>query len=144
MPRLSRLSRNARAGGWRGETFRFGLVGISATLTHFVVASLLISSGFVSLFVANAVGFVTAFAVSFFGHHHFSFRSEAAYASSFFRFCAVALSGFGVNNVVVGVTRRYLGAEAHLSLAAGIAAGAVTVFLLAKFWAFASAGSSPS
>lgn len=144
MPMLSRSSENARTGGWRGETFRFGLVGISATLTHFVVASLLISSGLAPLFVANAIGFVTAFAVSFFGHHHFSFRSQAAYASSFVRFCAVALSGFAVNNVVVAAARGYIGAEAHLSLAAGIAAGAVTVFLLAKFWAFASAGPSPS
>lgn len=115
----------------------FGAVGLTATLTHFLVASALFSLAAIPIFYANVVGFALAFLVSYLGHYHLSFRSTAPAISALSRFLAVALIGFALNNLVLFVLHAGLGFHELVALAGAIVVSAGFVFILSKLWAFA-------
>ena len=60
----------------RAEIFRiarFGIVGLSAMLTHIVIANLVLAHVTASPYVSSLAGFLVAFGVSYLGHYHFTF-----------------------------------------------------------------------
>lgn len=126
---------------WRArlprEAIAFGAVGIGATLTHFLTASVAVFAG-AGLSGANVIGFAVAFLVSYLGHYYLSFRSTKAHRAAFWRFALVALIGFGVNNAVLQLIRLATGLYDMRSLGVALVTAAGAVFLLSKFWAFAS------
>lgn len=73
---------------------RFFSVGLLATIVHLVVSISLVSlfGGFEQS--ANLIAFLTAFGVSFIGHHTWTFRSHAKLVEIFPRFTGVAISGY--------------------------------------------------
>ena len=81
---------------WREalQVLRFGIVGIAATATHYVIALLLATGGGAPAQIAHVTGFLAALPVSFFGHYHWTFRSRARVTRAAGRFAAVALGAF--------------------------------------------------
>ena len=75
------------------QVFKFGLVGVLATLVHLLIGFLLLQAGWNPL-AANAVAFSVAFLVSFFGHLRYSFADQNVDTStSLWKFVIVALIG---------------------------------------------------
>lgn len=114
---------------------RFAVVGIAATLIHAVVGLILLRAGVAPL-LANPLGFVVAFLVSFLGHHFWSFRHHGTgmrYAA--LRFVPVAVLGFLISEMLLGLLLPLIQGTIALPLALLCAAG--ITFLLSRHWAFA-------
>ncbi|MDD2925769.1 GtrA family protein [Rhodoferax sp.] len=117
------------------STFWFLAVGGAAALTHMGVFALAQSHMWPEL--ANAMGFVIAFFVSFAGHRHLSFRDAAtSVATSFQRFAVTALAGFASNEMMFVLLLRGLGLPALLALFLALVFAAGQTFVLSRFWAF--------
>lgn len=116
----------------------FGLVGLTASVVHFLLAATLFSYLGVNLFLANVFGFLLAFSVSYFGHYYLTFRSRQAHRTAITRFVVTALTGFAVNNVSLAMMTWAIGYESQWSLATAIIVAAAVVYLLSGRWAFAA------
>lgn len=117
------------------STFWFLAVGGSAALTHMAVFALAQQVMWPEL--ANALGFVIAFFVSFAGHRLLSFKDTGtSIATSFRRFVVTALAGFACNELVFVLLLRGLGCPPLLALFAALVFAAGQTFALSRFWAF--------
>ena len=114
------------------------LVGASAAATHmavFTVVLILIPTLWPE--IANVMGFLVAFFVSFVGHRRLSFQdSGTSVMQSFVRFAATAVAGFATNETVFIVLFRVLVLPTWVALISGIVVSAVQTFVLSRFWAF--------
>lgn len=87
--------------------------------------------------LANALGFVIAFFVSFGGHRWLSFKdTTTTVATSFQRFIATALAGFASNEIVFVLLLRGLGMPPLLALFVALIFAAGQTFGLSRYWAF--------
>ena len=76
----------------------FIVVGCAASLTHWVVAVGLVSLAGVTPLLANLVGWLIAFLVSFSGHYRLTFRhQQARLVPAAARFFMVSALGFCIN-----------------------------------------------
>jgi putative flippase GtrA len=117
------------------STFWFLAVGGSAALTHMAVFAL--AQGHMWPELANSLGFVLAFVVSFFGHRLLSFKDAGtSFKTSFQRFVVTALAGFGSNELIFVLLLRGLKMPALLALFAALVFAAGQTFVLSRFWAF--------
>ncbi|NOE20674.1 GtrA family protein [Ruegeria atlantica] len=119
----------------------FGVVGILATVTHALVAIALIEICSLHPFSANAFGFVTGFMVSYFGHHRFSFQSEAGHRRAMPRFLAIAGLGLFLNQVIVYLMVNLGGVNYFLALCVIILTVPAITYLTSRRWAFAKPSS---
>ncbi|MCO5117190.1 MAG: GtrA family protein [Ottowia sp.] len=119
----------ARTGFW------FAAVGAAAAATHAAVFGLAKSWLWPEL--ANALGFVVAFGVSFVGHRWLSFRGAGTgVGQSLRRFAVTAVAGFAVNEAVFSLLLRGAGWPSWLALFAAMGVAAGQTFVLGRFWAF--------
>jgi putative flippase GtrA len=117
----------------------FIAVGSAAAFTHLAVVALLVEASSLSPLPANAAGFCVAFFVSFAGHSRWTFPiAQAQRSHARFRFFAVALTGFLLNQAAYAKALDIFGTRWYLPvLAAVLLAVAAATFLLSKLWAFA-------
>ena len=124
------------------ETGMFAMVGASASVVHFLAATLLIEYANTPIWKANIFGFLAALPVSYFGHAFLTFaarrygRSTEVTSQSALRFATLAATGFIINQSSVLYFAEYLGAPHRIVIAATIIAVAGFLFLASKFWAF--------
>lgn len=123
---------------------RFGIVGISAAVVHYLVVIGLVEWGHVAPLLANVGGFVVAFWVSYFGHRHWTFFDAVATHTdgnhpSFLRFLLVAVLGFIMNEVQFYLLLRYFGLPYYFALALVVLTVAVLTYVLSRLWAFRKA-----
>jgi putative flippase GtrA len=117
------------------STFWFLAVGGAAAFTHMGVFSLAEHQMWPEL--ANALGFVIAFFVSFSGHRLLSFKdATTSVATSFKRFTVTALAGFASNELLFILLLRGLDMPALLALFVALVFAAGQTFILSRFWAF--------
>lgn len=117
------------------STLWFLAVGGSAALTHMGVFALAQSHMWPEL--ANGLGFVVAFFVSFAGHRLLSFQDAGtSVATSLQRFAITALAGFATNELVFVMLLRGLGWPSLLALFVALVFAAGQTFVLSRFWAF--------
>ena len=116
-------------------TFWFLAVGSAAALTHMGVFA--IAQRYLWPEVANALGFVIAFFVSFAGHRLLSFKDAVTTVStSLQRFAVTALVGFASNELVFVLLLRWLRMPSLLALFVALVFAAGQTFVLSRFWAF--------
>ena len=117
------------------STFWFLAVGGAAAATHMGVFALAQSHMWPEL--ANALGFVIAFFVSFAGHRLLSFQDAGTdISTSFRRFGVTALAGFASNEGVFVLLLRGLELPSLLALFLALLFAAGQTFVLSRFWAF--------
>jgi putative flippase GtrA len=114
---------------------RFGLVGVTAMAVHWIVVWLLVPLGIAPL-LANLIGFATAFNVSYLGHRNWTFASDRAHGTTFWRFLTVALSSFAINEALYFVLLKFL--DYRIALIIVLVAVAALTFVASKLWAFRS------
>lgn len=117
------------------QLFFFGIVGVSATLTHYLVA---LSShnylGF-NLYFANLSGYCSAVAISYFGHGKLTFQRELKWPV-FFRFVLVSLTSLGLSQGILWVLATQSTLHHAISLAIVVCIIPVITFLLSKIWVY--------
>jgi putative flippase GtrA len=119
----------SRSGFW------FLVVGTSAALTHMAVFALAQRAMWPEL--ANAVGFVVAFGVSFGGHRALSFQDAGTTVrQSLGRFAVTALAGFASNELLFVALLRALQWPSLLALFVALVFAAGQTYVLSRYWAF--------
>ena len=120
-----------------GEITRFGAVGVAASVLHIGVALTLIRIGALGVYGANAVAFLVALVVSYFGHHRWTFDREGRHAEHFPRFVATAILGFILNQCIILLSIEVFGLAYWAGILIVVATVPGIVYLLCKLWAFA-------
>jgi putative flippase GtrA len=116
---------------------RFVAVGCVAAAVHWAVVVAVVSQWGWQPLVANVLGWLLAFTVSFAGHHQLTFRDrQAPVWGSVGRFFVVSAAGFCVNEVTYALLLGWSGQRYDLVLAAVLLAVAVFTFLLSRGWVF--------
>ena len=127
---------------WWLETlraWRFLVVGLVATFSHLSAALLLMSCLELSALLANVLGFVTAFGISFSGNYFWTFRyddSGPAIRQAMFQFLVVSASAFIINNTVLFALITLMGVEEHLAVLLSAIFVPAYTFILSRFWVF--------
>ena len=118
------------------EVVAFGVVGIAAFLVHFTVVAVTVPLGVAPL-LANVLGFLAAFAVSFVGHGRWSFPAEGRpVAPALKRFAVVAVGGFALNESAYAVLLRSTQLDYRAALFIVLVAVAGLTWLAGRYWAF--------
>lgn len=119
------------------QWLQFGLVGGAAAATHLLAVGALVHFAAMQPLVANVLGFLVAFVVSYNGHALFTFSQARAKGWAVAaRFFLVACLSFVVNELLYAAALRWLGWNYLVSLFLVLLLVAVGTFVLSKFWAF--------
>jgi putative flippase GtrA len=114
---------------------RFGFVGVLATAVHVGVGMGLHKGLGMLPFWANLIAFACALSVSFYGQTRLTFPDSTADHRAFTRFAIVAVSGLGLNQLIVWVMTSLFFNPYWLALVVIIFTVPGVTFLLLKFWA---------
>lgn len=108
-------------------------------LVHWLVVVVLVPLGLVPL-LANVIGFLTAFLVSYSGHRHFTFcAATQPHRQVLPRFFIVACTSFCLNELMYFILLRYTVLGYSASLAIVLVSVAAFTFILSRQWAFQTA-----
>lgn len=115
----------------------FIAVGCTAAATHWLVVVIAVGWQGLAPLVANVVGWLVAFCVSFAGHYQLTFRHQHAPPfKAARRFFAVSALGFAVNESAYAVLLHTTALRYDILLALILIAMAFITFILGRFWAF--------
>ncbi len=115
----------------------FLAIGSAAAAVHLAAVVALVRWGGWSPAVANVVGWLMAFACSFFGHHLTTFSDAGApLGRAARRFFAVSALGFAANQAAYVLLLRLSGLRYDLALALVLVGIAVMTYFLGRRWAF--------
>ena len=117
---------------------KFGLVGVAATVTYYVVS--LTMTLWMSVFWANLFGYGVAVFVSYYGHHRVTFaaaRTAAGHRLAMTRFAAATLLSLAASQGTLYFAVRVLSLPDWLGLAMVVMVVPLISFVLFQFWVFA-------
>ena len=121
------------------QIFKFGAVGITATLAHTLIfISTLRLLGWPEQ-ISNLAAFIIAFAISWTGNYFWTFQTSGWQTGGWQtmpRFVAVALSGYLLNALFVFIIITKLGWPDFYVLPFMVLITPIMTFLLARYWAF--------
>lgn len=121
----------------RGRIAWFVLVGTAAAAVHWSVVVMLVAHAGWRPLLANVLGWLIAFGVSFSGHYRWTFRDHGVPLwRSAMRFFAVSASGFAINETAYALLLHWSGLRYDLVLAVVLVAVAGGTYLLSRHWAF--------
>ncbi|WP_107991237.1 GtrA family protein [Breoghania corrubedonensis] len=127
---------------------RFGIVGLAATAVHAGVALGLAMPGILPPLVANTIAFLTAFAVSFAGHHFWSFpqapQAKRRWKARLPRFFLIALMGFAANSGALASWLAFTNWPQSVGILLAIVLVPAVTFLGSRLWAFADTRIAPA
>ncbi|MCU4583047.1 GtrA family protein [Acinetobacter gyllenbergii] len=117
---------------------RFGIVGLIAALSHYLLVILLIRPQYqVSLKYANLFAFFIAFWVSYFGHRILTFQAtHLQHRETLKKFIVVAGLGFMLNESVLLVSQHYFDLPISMLVICSIGITSIFTFLLNRYFAF--------
>ncbi|WP_188149831.1 GtrA family protein [Teredinibacter waterburyi] len=118
----------------------FGCVGVAATATHYFIALGANSFGQVDLYLANILGYVSAVAISYFGHGRFTFKQTLNW-TIFTRFVVVSLGALGASELLLLALQKTFAPPEYISLAVVVCTIPVLTFVMSKLWVFSGAAS---
>jgi putative flippase GtrA len=119
------------------EIVRFGIVGIAASLTHFISVYLIVSGLGIRPIIANIFAFMIAFGVSYTGHSLWTFRHKKhEHNKTIARFLGVALFSFALNEGGYYLLLEFSQLDYLISLLIVLIIVPIVTFILSKYWAF--------
>ncbi|MBP6018460.1 MAG: GtrA family protein [Burkholderiaceae bacterium] len=118
----------------------FVAVGCAAAATHWLVVVMLVTLNNQEPLVANFIGWLVAFCVSFTGHYYLTFRLHAApVVRAALRFFGVSALGFAINELAYAWLLQYTTLRYDVLLALILITIAGMTFVLGRYWAFRKA-----
>lgn len=127
----------------RRQVMRFGIIGITATLTHVVIVLLLVEGRVLGPLSANIIAFSTALFVTYLGNHKWTFGLSGAHGRHFPRFIVIALLGLALNQSIVYLIVEALRWDYRIALALVVTVVPAITFLLNRGWAFSHGPGTP-
>jgi putative flippase GtrA len=119
-----------------GRIFRFGVVGICATMVYILASIIANEISRIPPVPASILAQVAAIGVSYFGHSAYSFQVKADHRAFLWRFLVIA----GLNFVVATAVTWLIADIAKFSPRVGIAAVAILIpiinYICNRFWVF--------
>lgn len=115
----------------------FVAVGTAAAAVHWLVVVAVVESWRWPPLLANVLGWLVAFGVSFGGHQRLTFGDRAApVRQAAIRFFGLSAAGFAVNEAAYAALLRLTTQRYDLLLAGVLLGVAVITYLLSRQWAF--------
>jgi putative flippase GtrA len=115
----------------------FVMVGVCASLVHWLVVVTLVSQANWAPLVANIMGWLVAFVVSFTGHYQLTFRAQhAGLGKSLPRFFLISAFGFLINEASYAFTLKNTELPYELLLGVILVSVAILTFIFSRLWAF--------
>mgnify|MGYP005843857041 CR=1 FL=1 len=124
------------------QLFRFGAVGVLATLVH-VSAALVATVAGVPPLAANLVGFAVALSVSYLGHARVTFGIMPRFGMEAGRFAVTALMGLCASSLTVWLLAVRLGLGMGVAMAAVALIVPAATYLGLRFWVFTAETTAP-
>jgi putative flippase GtrA len=91
------------------RVFRFGLVGIAATLTYLGIVNLVaVPIGPLSPFAAHLIGLSCSIVLSYAGHHAFTFARKGRHGVYAWRFAVITAALFMLTSAIAYACDRFL------------------------------------
>jgi putative flippase GtrA len=120
------------------QSGRFVVVGIAATLTHLLVAVLLIDGlGLPSAAAANALGVIAGSSVSYAGNYFWTFRRGGSHLMRLPKFIVSYMTVFVLSSLAMLLIADLGGIAYLLPLIGVVTVTPVVTFLLNRYWVFA-------
>jgi len=117
----------------------FIVVGATAALVHWLVVVALVGASGLAPLIANIIGWLVAFLVSFTGHYQLTFRHQrGSLLRSVKRFFMLSAAGFLVNEASFAVLLYKTDVPYELLLGLVLVGVAFLTFIASRFWAFAA------
>ncbi|MBB1625100.1 sugar translocase [Achromobacter sp. UMC71] len=115
----------------------FIAVGCAAAATHWGVAVTCVEALGAAPLLANLIGWLVAFVVSFSGHYRLTFRhSHTPWTIAVRRFFFISAVGFVINESAYAWLLRVTAVRYDILLALILIALAVATFITSRLWAF--------
>jgi putative flippase GtrA len=117
--------------------FRYGIVGVAASVVHFSIAYLAFEKLHINFFISHFIGFIFGLFTAYFGHYFYSFKDEEDHGKRFPKFLVTALVALILHQGGAYVLVNYL--ELNYSkqvLPLLVITVPVFTFLLNNFWVF--------
>lgn len=119
------------------QLIRFGMVGASAATVHFSIVISLVEVGLMQPLIANVVGFLVAFQVSYWGHRYWTFHETSAlHRIALPKLLLVASSGFAANESLFYIFTVVFNLPYPLALFLILSILPAINFTLSKLWVF--------
>jgi len=115
---------------------RFGVAGTAVSAVQGGVYVGLVALGWTGPVLASVIAFLAGTVVSFTVHYHWTFESTRDPMRAAWRFGVARLAGLGVNTGGVFLLTKVLLLSPYWGLAFMLVITPLTVFTIAKFWAF--------
>ncbi len=119
------------------EVARFGVIGVMATLCHFIVLNLLAAP--LGSVAANCVAFLCAVNVTYFGQSIWVFKRRSIQGAQMRRFAVSAISGLILNAVLMAAFTGLFAWHYNQAFILIVFLVPAILFLINKFWVFAEA-----
>lgn len=114
---------------------RFGVVGVAATLSYFLLGLLFVNLLGLPALAGNALAYVLAFVVSYLGQALWTFEAKEGHRTMLPRFALTQLVGLGINSCIVWICLR-MGMPYEYAMIAAAALVPVFVYIICKYWVF--------
>jgi putative flippase GtrA len=138
-----RAARTSLASQYLAQYFKFGTVGLSATLVHVLIFVTMIEILAIRPLLSNLLAFSVAVSVSFAGHFHWTFRPGSverrgrSKAEALMKFFFIAFLGLVLNSITVYFLIDIFALPYVYALFVMTIIVPIIIFLLSKHWAFA-------
>lgn len=113
---------------------KFGAVGITATITHISIFTLLRNFFSLEEQLSNFIAFLFAFSFSWCGHYFWTFQSGGK--QSIFFFAIVAVIGYSLNSFWIWLAITNYDLADYYAIALMVLITPLITFTLSNFWAF--------
>jgi len=123
------------------QGLRFGIIGICSAVTHISIYLVLGRPDALNPLIANLIGFIFAFVVSFTGHRYWTFNTQTTNSGIHWfqympRFITTTLLGLGLNTLIVYLIVFKLGMAYGYAVPFMLTIVPVVTFILNKLWVF--------
>jgi putative flippase GtrA len=116
---------------------RFGVVGCCAAATNFILVMIGVEAGGLKPLTANAIAFMFAFQISYFGHRRWTFNGTTAlHRVAFPKLLLICGLGFFANEGLFYIFLTAFHLQYLLALFLVLAILPIVNFTLGKFWVF--------
>jgi len=118
------------------QIFRFGTIGVAATLTHLISALVLNEILGVSVIWSNFTAFLIAWPVSYMGNFFWTFETGANHQKSMPRFGITSLTGLFVSQLIVWFVTGVMGQSLRIALVPALIIVPALSFIMSRYWVF--------
>jgi putative flippase GtrA len=120
-----------------GQLLRFGIVGVTALLVHWLVVAAVVPIFHLHPLLANVFGALGGVQFSYWGHRIWTFQARTLrHRQTLPRFIVVACTSFTINEFLYFLLLRFTTLDYRIALFLVLGTVATLTFFLSRQWAF--------